>query len=99
MNTQLATEAIIALTDRKLNKFPVNKTSLAYKYAILAVQKPGEQIVCGENTGSGRHASSKSWQWETVTLLKKAGLWNERCQEFNVAARGGKAGDRIVFNF
>ena len=99
MNTQQAIEALIALTDRKTNKFPVSKSSNAFQSALLAIQKPSTEIVVGENYGSGRHASSKSWQYETVALLKRAGIWNEKCQEFNVAARGGKAGDRIAVNF
>lgn len=87
-----AIAALIATTDKKTNQYPNRKNSFAYKTALAALQNLGEWQVCGTNVGSGKFASSKSWQQETFIALMRANIKAEIC---NIAPKGGKNGDRI----
>lgn len=92
MTQEQAKAALIALTDRKAQMFPVAKNSLAYKTAMAAIENMGVEQVCGQSMGKGRFCSSKSWQAQTHVLLMRIGV---RCEVYNVAPKGGKNGDRI----
>jgi hypothetical protein len=85
-----ALEALTLLPKNSLSK--IYKNSLAYQTAVEAVNKPGTFISCGAHTGTGRFASSKSWQYDTSVILNRADISHE-C--INDAVRGGRAGDKI----
>lgn len=92
MTQQLALAALEQLVKDK----KVHRTSLAFKTALKAIQSPGVMISCGTNTGSGRFSSSKSWLWQTASLLDSVGVIRSTG---NSAPKGGKVGDNIVVHF
>lgn len=92
MTQEQAIAAVISLTDKKTQKLPIAKNSLAFKTAISAIENPGVDQVCGKNMGSGNYASSKTWQEQTANILRRAGI---KFETSNIAPKGGKSGDRI----
>jgi hypothetical protein len=89
MNKQIALEKVNSLVlERRLFK-----NSKVYRTIIHAIENPNTPVVCGQNTGSGRHAGSESWYARTAMILDQIGV---NYQYSNVAPKGGKNGDRVT---
>lgn len=88
LTKKLALQKLESLADSK----KVYRNSMAYQTAKAAIENPGMAVVCGGNVGTGRYSGNKSWQRQTATVLRLAGIPFE-C--LNVAPNGGKNGDRI----
>lgn len=91
MNTPFASDVIRLQEAAK--RLRIAKQNLAYKTAIEAITNPGKAVICGKNRGSGKWATSESWQARTALLLGNAGFTYHSSNE---APKGGKAGDRIT---
>jgi hypothetical protein len=89
----MTTTELIQRVETAAKELAIRKNTLAYKSAIEAVTNPNTPVVCGENTGSGRHASSHRWDYVVSDLLKKADI-PHTCT--NVAKHGGRAGARVT---
>lgn len=65
-----------------------------YKTALWALKHPNEKARCGKCIGSGRTASTVSWQYDTAMLLYTIGFYT--FEKGNDAPKHGRNGDYII---
>lgn len=83
---------LIEKIDLAAEYLSVKKNSLAYKSAVELVSYSDSEVITGRYRNCGRFSGSRSWTFETSALLTAAGI-EHTC--YNVAPRGGRAGERI----